>query len=213
MTLPEVIPVFPLPNVVFFPRIPLPLHIFEPRYRAMVQDAARGSRLIGMALLRDEWQETYYERPPIFGTGTVGEMVHVEDLPDGRFNVVLRGLREYNIARELDDRAPYREAIVTWRPALTDALPRGTRETITTLVHRYLTRLGRDVGSEGLLRDNVDDETFVNFFAQHLDIAPLEKQALLEASSLRERAHRLSDVLEFRIEELRLYPGPSQWAH
>jgi Lon protease-like protein len=215
MTLPEVIPVFPLPNVVFFPRIPLPLHIFEPRYRAMVQDAARGSRLIGMALLRDEWQEAYYERPPIFGTGTVGEMVHVEDLPDGRFNVVLRGLREYTIARVLDDRAPYREAIVTWRTPLRDALPRGTRETITTLVHRYLTCLGRDVGSEGLLRGDVDDETFVNFFAQHLDIAPLEKQALLEASSLGERAHRLSDVLEFRIQELRLYPGsgPSQRAH
>jgi Lon protease-like protein len=213
MTLPEVIPVFPLPNVVFFPRIPLPLHIFEPRYRAMVQDAARGSRLIGMALLRDEWQETYYERPPIFGTGTVGEMVHVEDLPDGRFNIVLRGLREYTIVRELDDRASYREAIVTWRRPLTDSLRAGTRGTIAALVHRYLTRLGRDVGSESLLRGNVDDETFINFFAQQLDIAPLEKQALLEASSLGERARCLSDVLEFRIEELRLYPGPSQRAH
>jgi Lon protease-like protein len=213
MTLPEVIPVFPLPNVVFFPRIPLPLHIFEPRYRAMVQDAARGARLIGMALLRDEWQETYYERPPIFRMGTVGEMVHVEDLPDGRFNIVLRGLREYTIERELDDRVPYREAIVTWRRPLADPLPAGTRETITTLVQRYLARLGRDVGPEGLLRGKVDDETFVNFFAQHLDIAPLEKQALLEAPTLGERARRLSDVLEFRIEELRLYPGPSQRAH
>jgi Lon protease-like protein len=213
MTLPEVIPVFPLPNLVFFPRIPLPLHIFEPRYRAMVQDAARGARLIGMALLRDEWQESYYERPPIFGTGTVGEMVHVEELPDGRFNIVLRGLREYAINRELHDRAPYREAIVTWRTPLSDALPVGMREKITALVHRYLTRLGHDVDQGGLLRGNVDDETFVNFFAQQLDIAPLEKQALLEAASLGDRACRLSDVLEFRIEELRLYPGPSQRAH
>jgi hypothetical protein len=64
-----------------------------------------------------------------------------------------------------------------------------------------------------VLRGKVDDETFVNFFAQHLDIAPLEKQALLEAPTLGERARRLSDVLEFRIEELRLHPGPSQRAH
>ena len=66
MTLPEIIPVFPLPNVVFFPRMPLPLHVFEPRYRSMVRDVARGARLVGMALLRDDWQRDYYGRPPIF---------------------------------------------------------------------------------------------------------------------------------------------------
>ena len=206
MKSPEIIPVFPLPNVVFFPRIPLPLYIFEPRYRAMVRDTARGARLIGIALLRGDWQRDYYGRPPIFATGTVGELVHLEELPDGRFNIVLRGLREYTIVREFD-RAPYREASVTWREPVGGTLPGGLRQAIASLVGRYLARLGKDVRPEALLRESVDDETFVNFFAQHLDVAPLEKQALLEAPTLVERARRLADVLEFRLEELRLHLG------
>ena len=208
MTLPEVIPVFPLPNVVFFPRMPLPLHIFEPRYRAMVRDAARGARLIGMALLRGDWQSDYYGRPPVFAVGTVGEMVRVEELPDGRFNIVLRGLREYAIVREIE-RAEYREAVVTWRDPSVEALRPGTRDAIRGLVHRYLALLGKDVAEEDLLRGAVDDETFVNFLAQHLDVAPLEKQAMLETATLGERARRLADVLEFRLEELRAHPGGS----
>jgi Lon protease-like protein len=208
VTLPEVIPVFPLPNVVFFPRMPLPLHIFEPRYREMVRDAARGARLIGMALLRGEWEQDYHGRPPIFSVGTVGEMVRVEELSDGRFNIVLRGLREYAIARELD-RAAYREAVVTWRDPVVDALRPGARDTVRGLVRRYLALLGKDVAEEELLRGAVDDETFVNFLAQHLDVAPLEKQAMLEAATLDERARRLADVLEFRLEELRMHPAGS----
>jgi hypothetical protein len=201
--LPEVIPVFPLPNVVFFPRMPLPLHIFEPRYRDMVRDAARGPRLIGMALLRGEWQSEYYGRPPIFGTGTVGEMVRMEELPDGRFNIVLRGLREYTIVRETD-RAAYREAVVRWRGSVADPLAPGTRDAIRGLVRRYLALLGREVADDELLRGSVDDETFVNFLAQHLDVAPVDKQVMLEAETLGDRARRLSDVLQFRLEELRL---------
>jgi len=208
MTLPEVIPLFPLPNVVFFPRMPLPLHVFEPRYRAMVRDAARGARLIGMALLRGDWEHDYYGRPPIFAVGTVGEMVRLEELDDGRFNIVLRGVREYSIVRELD-RAAYREAEVTWRPPAANDLPAGARETIRRLVHRYLAVLGRDVAESELLRGSVDDETFVNFLAQHLDVAPLEKQAMLEAATLAERARRLADVLEFRLQEIRVPPGGS----
>lgn len=206
MTLSEVIPIFPLPNVVFFPRMPLPLHIFEPRYRAMVRDAARGAHLIGMALLRGEWQQEYYGRPPIFATGTVGEMVHVEELPDGRFNIVLRGLREYSIVRELERHA-YREAVVTWRAPDPAPLLPGVRDAVGALVRRYLTLRGKEVGEADLLRSSVDDETFVNFLAQHLDVEPLDKQALLEAATLAERARRLADVLEFRLEELRLHPG------
>jgi Lon protease-like protein len=70
MRLPDIIPIFPLPNVVFFPRMPLPLHIFEPRYRAMVRDAVKGARLIGMTLLRGDWQQDYAGTPEIFGVGT-----------------------------------------------------------------------------------------------------------------------------------------------
>lgn len=208
MKLPEVIPLFPLPNVVFFPRMPLPLHVFEPRYQAMVRDAARGARLIGMVLLRGDWQRDYHGTPPIFAVGTVGEMVRTEELPDGRFNIVLRGLREFRIVREIA-RAAYREAAVEWRTPGTESLPERRREAILDLVRRYLERLGQAPGSRGALSTSVDDETFVNFFAQHLELAPIEKQALLEAATLGERADRLADVLEFRLEELRALPAGS----
>jgi hypothetical protein len=213
MTLPEVIPIFPLPNVVFFPAMPLPLHIFEPRYRDMVRDAARGARLIGMVLLRDAWERDYYGRPPVFRTGTVGEMVRVQELPDGRFNIILRGLREFDIVRERD-RATYREAVVTWHePPADGTLGAGTRERIESRVRRYLELLGRELGEQSLVRSRVDDETFVNFFAQHLDVAPVEKQALLEAPTLVERARRLLDVVDFRIDELRLPPAGQSRPH
>ncbi len=214
MKLPDVIPVFPLPNVVFFPRMPLALHIFEPRYRAMVRDAARGPRLIGMALLRGEdWRRDYEGRPPIFATGTVGEMVRIEELPDGRFNIVLRGLREYTIVRELERQA-YREAVVTWRDPVTDALPPESRARILEVLGRYVERFGSEPDAARVGPENVDDEAFVNFLAQHFDVAPLEKQALLEAPTLAERGRRLADVIEFRLEERRLAPGgPPERAH
>jgi len=209
MRLPDIIPIFPLPNVVFFPRMPLPLHIFEPRYRAMVRDAVKGARLIGMALLRGDWQQDYAGRPEIFGVGTVGELARTEELPDGRFDIVLRGLREFVIHRELA-RAPYREAVVSWRDPPRDVLPPRMRAGIGDLVLRYLQRTGRAGSETHLVETGVDDETFVNFLAQNLDLDQLEKQALLEAATLDDRARRLVDVLEFRLEELRLDPGGQQ---
>jgi Lon protease-like protein len=207
MMLPEVIPLFPLPNVVFFPRMPLPLHIFEPRYRAMVRDALRGPRLIGMTLLRGEWQAEYGGRPPIFPTGTVGQMVRVDELPDGRFNIVLRGVRTFRILEELPPSRAYREARVAWREDVDDEIASTVRETLVGLVHRYLVQLGRPAAPSTLDRD-VDDAAFANFFAQHLDLEPLERQALLEETSTSARASRLVDVLEFRLEELvRAGPG------
>jgi uncharacterized protein len=206
MKLPDIVPLFPLPNVVFFPRMPLPLHIFEPRYRTMVRDAVKGARLIGMVLLRGDRETDYASPPEAFGVGTVGELVRMEELPDGRFNIVLRGLREFVIHRELS-RAEYREGVVSWREPPSDTLPASTRAGIGAVVLQYLQRTGRAGSDSSLVESGVDDETFVNFLAQHLDLDPLEKQALLEAGSLGERGRRLVDVLEFRLEELRLDLG------
>ena len=202
MTLPEIVPVFPLPNVVLFPRMLLPLHIFESRYRAMVRDALRGPRLIGMALLRGDWRADYAGRPPIFDTGTVGQMVHVDELRDGRFNIVLRGLATFVVRDEVSPPLAYREAHVAWRDDREDRIAPGARDRVVGLVHRYLERLGRKPTSPVALVRDVDDGTFVNFFGQHLDLDPLERQALLEEASTSTRAARLIDVLEFRLEEL-----------
>ncbi|HLK09919.1 MAG TPA: LON peptidase substrate-binding domain-containing protein [Candidatus Binatia bacterium] len=204
MAFPDVIPLFPLPNVVLFPHMPLPLHVFEPRYRAMVRAAARGARLIGMALLRGEWQREYLGSPAIFAVGTVGEMVHLEELPDGRYNIVLRGLREYVVRRELADAGtPYRQAVVVPHEVERGPVDAAVRAAIVRLVGRYIERRG-GTAERALFAPGIEDEVFVNFFAQHLDLEPLEKQALLEAPSLGERAARLRDVLEFALEGLRV---------
>jgi Lon protease-like protein len=202
MTLPEIVPLFPLPNVVLFPRMPLPLHVFEPRYRAMVRDALRGARLVGMVLLRGDWRADYAGRPPIFATGTVGQVVHVEELAEGRFDLVLRGVRSFRVQEERPPTEPYRQARVAWRDEVDDAVPSAVRDALLRLVRRYLERLGRRPVSPAGLDRGVDDTAFVNFFAQHLDLDPLERQALLEEGSTSTRASRLVDVLEFRLEEL-----------
>ena len=98
--LPPQIPVFPLPGVVLFPNVFLPLHIFEPRYRAMVTDALAGDRIIGMVLLQPGFEAQYEDRPPIFPIGCAGVITHSEALADGRFNIVLRGIEKFRVTGE-----------------------------------------------------------------------------------------------------------------
>ena len=107
--LPPTIPIFPLPNVVLFPNVFLPLHIFEPRYRAMLADALTGDRIIGMTLLMPGYEADYQGRPPVYAVGCAGVITHSERLPDGRSNVVLRGIEKFRILEE-DTSREYRVA-------------------------------------------------------------------------------------------------------
>ena len=123
MDLPKLVPLFPLPNAVLFPGVPLPLHVFEPRYRTMVRDAERSEeRLIGMVLLRGEWRREYYGAPEIYPIGCAGRMVSVEPLADGRYNILLHGVREFTIVTERRDQS-YREAEIVWRKAPDGGMP------------------------------------------------------------------------------------------
>ena len=107
----DLLPLFPLPNVVLFPNVFLPLHIFEPRYREMVADALSTDRLIAMMLLRPGWERDYEGRPPVYSVGCSGVITHAEKLPDGRFNIVLRGVERVRLLEE--DRARnYRRGLV-----------------------------------------------------------------------------------------------------
>jgi len=199
-SLPDTIPLFPLPNVVHFPRVLLPLHIFEPRYRAMVRDALSGARLIGMVLLRGDWQADYLGTPPIFQHGTAGEIVRSDELSDGRFNIILRGAREFRVRSELK-RALYREALVEWRHEEAGALVPARRERLTALVGEFVRRRHPEAASQ--VEPPSDDELFVNAISQQLDLPVIERQALLEADGLSQRAERLIEVLEFHVEALR----------
>lgn len=107
--LPALVPLFPLPNVVLLPGAVLPLHIFEERYKQMTADALKGHRLIAMALLKAGWQKDYYGRPPIESVVCVGEILSHERLPDGRYNLLLRGRDRARLVRETRHQ-PYRLA-------------------------------------------------------------------------------------------------------
>lgn len=209
MRWPSRIPIFALPNVVLFPGIPLPLHIFEPRYRDMVRDAMEGEKLIGMALLRGDWQRRYEERPDVFDICCAGKLANVESLPDGKFNILLQGLRECTIREHIFDHS-YREADVVWRPGLATSLEPELRRQLVDQLSDYLSQRPT-FPAQGLLREaSLSDTMLVNFFSYALEIDPLEKQGLLQANSLAERAMRLTQLLEFHREEARInVPQPS----
>src|SRR5688572_23490168 len=118
--LPPTIPIFPLDKVVLFPNVFLPLHIFEPRYRAMVADTLAGDRIIGMVLLKPGFEADYEGRPPVYPIGCAGVITHSEPLPDGRFNIVLRGIEKFQITGEDDSKA--------YRLAHVDPLPESISE-------------------------------------------------------------------------------------
>jgi uncharacterized protein len=213
MDLPSFIPIFPLPNVVLFPEVPLPLHIFEPRYRAMVRDALAGSGLIGMVLLRDGWESEYHAAPDVYRIGCVGKIIETAPLPDGKFNIVLAGLREFEIVSEQRERL-YRQASVVWRlapaPQDGDQIPQSLRARLVHTIERYTGRSGEEEIRQLLGDAVISDDTLVNFFAFWLDLTPVEKQCLLEEVGGIVRARRLLEVLEFRLYAARrgeLEPG------
>ena len=199
--IPSKIPVFPLPNVVLFPKTYLPLHIFEPRYCAMISDAAMSGQCIGMALLKDGWGTDYYGHPPVFSMGCVGRLVSVQPMADGRSNILLQGLERFEIEREWYDRA-YREATiaVTVRAAETSLDPT-VRQRLFAILESYLRSRDEAPTWQEFFRKEVSDEIFVNTLSTYLECTPLEKQFLLEAESLHQQARRLSDLIEFMLHD------------
>ncbi len=207
-SIPARIPVFPLPNVVLFPKTYLPLHIFEPRYRAMVSDAAKNGQCIGMALLKDGWETDYYGHPPVFPMGCVGRLASVQLLADGRSNILLQGLERFEIEREWYDKT-YREATISITVRGTEAsLDPTVRQRLFTILESYL--LSRDDAPTGqeLFREEVSDEIVVNTVSSYLECTPVEKQFLLEADSLHQQARRLTDLIEFMMHD---QSGPKGW--
>ncbi|MCY4077565.1 MAG: LON peptidase substrate-binding domain-containing protein, partial [Acidobacteria bacterium] len=177
------------PDVMLFPNVSRPLHIFEPRYRAMVADALAGDGLIGMVTLQPGYESDYEGRPPVFGIGCAGRITEVEELPDGRYLIVLRGLVKFRILDE-DRSRPYRLAHVEALPELVDDAElaalgelRGTLEAILTAA-----RGGAPAPAA------LPDEDLVNGLAQYAPIDPRERQRLLEAPGPLARARALVDL-------------------
>jgi Lon protease-like protein len=207
----DLLPLFPLPNVVLFPNVFLPLHIFEPRYREMVADALASDRMIGMVLLRPGWDRNYEGRPAIYPVGCSGVLTHNERLPDGCYNIVLRGIERFRIVEE-DHSLSYRRAVV--EPLRDTALEAGDRTAILHQRSKLESMLGprRSNTGDPRMPASMSDEDLVNALAQYLDLEPLEKQALLEKPCLRSRAESLVELLEMKIMMART-PGGSHFAH
>ena len=195
--LPSVIPLFPLGDVVLFPGVPVPLHIFEPRYRKMVADALAGARVVGMVLLRPGWENDYQGRPPVFEAGCAGVIDHSEELPDGRYNIVLRGLSRFRV-REEHDGEPYRLASVEPLPDAPG--PPGAVEAVRRRVVELIAEAA-EVAVAAISRPDLSDEVFVNALSQSLGLEPLEKQSLIDCDGVLERYDRLAALLEFRALE------------
>jgi Lon protease-like protein len=176
----------------------LPLHLFEPRYRAMAADALAGDRLIGMVLLRDGWQNDYDGRPPVFSVGCSGVITHWEMTPDGRYNIILRGVARFRIDAESHDRS-YRRAAITPRPeSQTSSNARTAVASERARIETLLTRTSQSTHLDPAVTAGMNDEDLINALAQYLDLLPLEKQALLERDSLLDRAAALAELLEMR---------------
>jgi Lon protease-like protein len=196
--LPLTIPLFPLPNVVLFPNVHLPLHIFEPRYRELVGDSLDGDRIIGMVLLRPGWEGDYEGRPPIYPIGCAGLITHAERLSDGRYNIVLRGLEKFRVRREDPGRA-YRIAEVETILEQTSEHDRGEIRTERRRLEALLVPQPEGRGVDPKMPPSMPDEDLVNALAQYLELEVVEKQALLERDGLLARCRSLIELLEMKV--------------
>jgi Lon protease-like protein len=197
------IPIFPLAGALLFPRAQLPLHIFEPRYRAMVRDALATDQLIGMIQPRSGG-----ESPPLFAVGCIGRIAGAEELDDGRFNIVLEGVGRFRIVREAEVDTLYRQ-VDAERSGFDDSsepepLGLAQRAELEREARRYADALGYSVDWDAVTR--LDDEMLVNAIAQ---VAPLDvgsKQALIEAPDMAERCDLLVQFMQFQ----RMVPGGAE---
>ena len=201
------IPLFPLSNVVLFPGCLAPLHIFEPRYRQMTEAALEAERLIGMVTVRPDARDEMGGNPPIYAVGCAGFITDHQRLPDGRYNIVLRGVKRFRVESESAPNSErlYRVADARWLdvPDVGSADGRaGLREGVLGHLRRLARRSqgGEKVSLAEL--GELDDGAFTNSLCQTLGLPPEEKQGLLEAASLTERLTQLEGLLAFLLASL-----------
>lgn len=198
--LPDVIPVFPLPGALLLPRSRLPLHLFEPRYLAMLDDTLKTSeRLIGMIQPN---AVPGRDSDGLHSIGCVGRLTQFSETEDGRYMITLTGVSRYRIVEEVDGFTPYRRARVSWDGFERDLGPQDAdtmfdRSAFLDLLGRYFQARELDTDWETL--KEADDELLINSLSMLLGFEPEDKQALLEAPSLTTRRETLVTLIEFAL--------------
>ncbi|MDJ1009204.1 MAG: LON peptidase substrate-binding domain-containing protein [Paracoccaceae bacterium] len=198
--LPKTIPVFPLPGALLLPRARLPLHIFEPRYLAMLDDTLKTShRLIGMVQPRDVPGSDEVRLQTI---GCAGRLTGFSETEDGRYMITLSGISRYKIVEEVEGFTPYRRCDVDWSPFPNDLGPVEHDNGFDR--DGFMKTLGRFFEARGLSTDwdslgDAEDELLINSLSMLCPFEPEDKQALLEAPSLPTRRETLVTLLEFSL--------------
>lgn len=195
------LPLFPLPNLVFFPRTRLPLHVFEPRYRQLVSDALNSEKRFGIVLLRPGWERDYFGAPPIHVCGTIGTIEQAVPLEDGRFNLLIHGDVRFRVVGEVSNE-PYRTARVVAAPESTRDPQQAyaQREWLAELSRQYLKYLPDQMAVPEI--ETVGLDALTNALIMSLNLEVEEKQALLEIDDVIARAEKVGTDLQNRVETL-----------
>ncbi len=202
VTLPEILPVFPLTGVLLLPGTVLPLHVFEPRYRAMVEDALGADRVFGMIQPFAPQQDNRplpgaeNQKPDLYQVGCAGYIEKWEKLPEDRFFVELRGVNRFRFEKELSLQRGYRRVIADYQDFPDGTLHQGwrcDRQGVLEVLATYGQAHGLQVKPEQAER--FADLALVNLLSVSLPFHPAEKQALLEAATLEEREKVLVNLL------------------
>lgn len=194
------IPLFPLSSVVFFPNTLLPLHIFEPRYKQMVNDVINTEKIIGMALLKPGWGNNYYGNPEVFDVVGMGRIVSSETFEDGRINIVLYGLKRVRIV-EIIENLPYRHARVDIVDNLHGSGEESLRERIEELISKWNLLIGDAEKSHKIdINSKLPLESLTDALATLIFSNVFEKQVLLEELRVQKRAEIIIRDLETKLE-------------
>jgi len=198
--LPDIIPIFPLPGALLLPRARLPLHLFEPRYLAMLEDALKTpDRVIGMIQPN---KVPGRAGPGLHSIGCAGRVTQFSETEDGRYMVTLAGVSRFRLVEEVEGFAPYRRARISWTGFERD---QGGEEKDTAFDRtKFLGSLAQYFEAQDLQTDwdslkEADDELLINSLSMLLGFEPEDKQALLEAPSLSTRRETLMTLIEFEM--------------
>ena len=194
-----IVPIFPLSSVVFFPNTLLPLHIFEPRYKQMIEDTMKSEKIIAMALLKPGWEKEYYGSPEIYGIAGIGRIVSSEYLENGRSNIVLYGLKRVKILEEISEK-PYRTAKITIIESNNSEKDKLLKDKLCHLISTWNEMLGEKEKKHKIKVNTVLPlHNLTDVLSSVLLTNIYEKQAMLEEINTEKRAEKLIGFIETRI--------------
>ncbi len=194
-------PLFPLPNGVLFPHLVLPLHVFEDRYREMMADTLAGDRLIALAMLRPGHDSDYETKAaPIYPTVCLGQIVVDEELEDGRYNIIVRGICRAQVIDELDTDTHYRvghlEPVKDVYPTATPNCWEDCRAKLIDAFHRRFPQLSSNVDLQRAVRDELSLGVLCDLLCSSLVLTPAESAEVLMEVDVRRRCHWLLNRLQ-----------------